>query len=63
MLRLAQLFGVAFDRSQLMVEIRQGFGSRRCGRDRDDSPALLVQPTDAELSSDSLLYFSIVIEG
>ncbi len=47
----------AFDRSQLIVEIRQRFAARCCGRNRDDSPArsVLTQPTYVELARHHLL--------
>src|ERR1022692_2776123 len=46
-----------FDRSQLIVEIRQRITARCCGRNRDDSPArsILTQPTYVELARHHLL--------
>lgn len=39
-----------FDRSQWIVEFRLRFGARCSGRNRDDEPALLAQPTYIELA-------------
>src|ERR1700680_2645198 len=41
----------AFDRSQLIIEIRQCFAARCCSRNRDDSPArsVLTQPSYVDL--------------
>jgi len=46
-----------FDRSQLVIEIRQRFAARRCVRNRNDSPArsTLTQPAYVDLARDHLL--------
>ena len=47
----------AFDRSQLIIEIRQRFAARCCSRNRDDSPArsVLTQPSYVDLAGRHLL--------
>ena len=47
----------AFDRSQLIIEIRQRFAARCCSRNRDDSPArsVLTQPSYVDLARHHLL--------
>jgi hypothetical protein len=47
-----------FDRSQLIIEIRQRFPARCCGRNRDDSPAqsILTQPPYIDLARHHLLW-------
>jgi hypothetical protein len=47
----------AFDRSQLIIKIRQRFAARCCSRNRDDSPArsVLTQPSYVDLARHHLL--------
>jgi hypothetical protein len=46
-----------FDRSQLVIEIRQCFAALRCVRNRNDSPArsTLTQPAYVDLARHHLL--------